>query len=90
MFEPQKSKLKGQPVAMMSPLEVFIEPHSSESVTKDHQEEEISATKQVAKEEVVVTPKETVKCKNVPYIVEEQEILQNINIVRNVKNLFVN
>ncbi len=33
--------------------------------------------------------RETVKCSNVPYIMEEQEILQNINIVRNVKNMFV-
>ena len=33
--------------------------------------------------------RETVKCSNVPYILEEQEILQNINIVRNVKNMFV-
>ena len=32
---------------------------------------------------------ETVKSLNVPYIVEEQEILQNINIVKSVKNMFL-
>ena len=89
MFEPQKAKLKSKPVEMMSPLEVLIEPHFNESVSKDDNEDQVSVTKEVPKE-VVVTSKETVKCKNVPYIVEEQEILQNINIVRNVKNLFVN
>ncbi len=31
---------------------------------------------------------ELVKCSNVPYIVEEKEILQQINIVKNVKNMF--
>ena len=89
MFEPQKAKMKSKPVGMMSPLEVLIEPHFNDSVYKDDNEDQVSVTKEVPKE-VAVTPKETVKCKNVPYIEEEQEILQNINIVRNVKNLFVN
>ena len=31
---------------------------------------------------------ETIKCNNLPYILEEREILQNIDIVRNVKNMF--
>ena len=32
---------------------------------------------------------QTVKSLNVPYIVEEQEILQNIHIVKSVKNIFL-
>lgn len=32
---------------------------------------------------------EPVKCKNLPYIVEEREVLQNIRIVKNVRNMFV-
>jgi len=36
------------------------------------------------------TKVELVKCSNVPYIVEEKEILKQINIVKNVKNMFAN
>ena len=32
---------------------------------------------------------ETVKSLNVPYIVEEQEVLQNIHLVKNLKNMFL-
>ena len=71
-------------------IKIEVEPNSEEKEFKTKGVKTNSSEKEFKTKEVKSSSSDqTVKSLNVPYIVEEQEILQNIKIVKSVKNLFL-
>ena len=75
MFEPRRKKPVSKPKQDI-PVERVPEPDPEEIVP-------------VVPEEVPAPAEEPIKCQNLPYILEEQEVLQNIHIVKNIRNMFI-
>ena len=76
MFEPRRKKPVSKPKQGI-PVERISEPVVPEE------------TVPVVPEEVPAPAEEPIKCQNLPYILEEQEVLQNIHIVKNIRNMFI-
>ena len=76
MFEPRRKKPVSKPKQ-----DIHIERISEPVVPEE--------TVPVVPEEVPAPAEEPIKCQNLPYILEEQEVLQNIHIVKNIRNMFI-
>ena len=84
MFEPRRTKLK-----MKAKQDIVVEqvPEPVPELVPELVPEPVAPVAPMVPEDVA--PQEPIKCQNLPYIVEEQEVLQNIHIVKNIRNMFI-